>query len=164
MKKNNYLKIGLITFICFVIIEIIGDTFFEIRSKALYDFVIYSENIILLLTFVILMIGLYKFSKSWKWFIIVPLLFLVIFIIIFSIIFNKMPNEITIKEDTEVLYVNKNNPCKKIIRQAYFTGWTGDHYHSDTIRVYELFPSLRIIQGMELKNIDSGWIKILMTK
>lgn len=72
-----------------------------------------------------------------------------------------MPNQITIKADTEILYINKINSKKKVIRQEYSTGFTGDSYHSDTIRVYELNSSMRIIQKVDLREIDSNWKKVV---
>ena len=80
--------------------------------------------------------------------------------------FSKMPNEIRIKDDTEILYRDKRNSKKKVILQEYWTGFTGDSNHTDTIRVYELNSSIRIIQKADLEEInsDSNWTKIVKTR
>jgi hypothetical protein len=118
------------------------------------------------LTFILLITGFYKLKNNWKWFIIIPLLLFAVFIIVIGFLFEKMPNEITIKNDTEILYINKINPKKKVIRQEYWTGITGDSPHNDTIQVYELNSSIRIIQKADVKKIDkdTNWIKIAGTR
>ena len=137
----------------------IFEMFFEIRSESFYDFTIIFCCIILVLISIQLFIGLYKLQSNWKWLIVIPLFSFALFAFLLSSFFDKMPNEIRVKEDTEILFLYKNQPRKKIIRQMYWTGFTGDRYHSDTIRVYELNSSLRIIRKANLDELDSNWIR-----
>ena len=69
-----------------------------------------------------------------------------------------------IKEDSEGLYIHKLDTKKKVIRQEYWVGITGDSYRCDTIYVCELHPALRLIQKTNLQEIDSSWSKVEKTK
>jgi hypothetical protein len=157
VKINKPLRIGLLLLLVFIIIETVGNLFFAIRDKGFYSFVIYFELFAFLSIAAILIFGLYKLQNDWKWFFILPLaLFGIIYF--FGTFYFPFPNEITVKEDTEVLYVNSSNNNKKIVRQAYWTGVTGSSYHSDTLVVNDFCPWLRLVRPAQTSKIDNAWI------
>ena len=118
------------------------------------------KDLVVFWIFLLVTIGLFKLKTHWKWLIIIPFTLLFVLIAVLGFLFRDMPNEINIKDDTEILYVNKRNPKKKIVLQEYSTGFLGDSFHRDTIHTFQLSPSLRIVWRADLDDIDSSWMKV----
>lgn len=158
MNINKPLRLGLLLLIVFIVFETVANLFFEIRDNRFYSFATYFELISFLTIAVVLTLGLIKLQNVWKWILIIPL-GLFSFIYILGTFLFTMPNEITVKEDTEVLFVNSANKNKKIIVQVYWTGVTGSNYNSDTLIVNEFSPWLRFVRPVQTSKIDNSWIR-----
>ncbi|WP_225000407.1 hypothetical protein [Cesiribacter sp. SM1] len=159
MKVNSAFGIGLVLLLSFCVAEFLCYTFLEIRDESFYKVIQYVEYLFFMLTTVILIISFYKFRQAWKWMLILPLSVFSLVHTSGMLFLSPLPNEITVKEDTEVLFSKAPNMKEKIIVQQYWLGITGDSFISDTVQVYELCELFRISRPVSLTDVNDDWIR-----
>ncbi|MEI6950117.1 hypothetical protein V9K67_23225 [Paraflavisolibacter sp. H34] len=159
MKVNKYILCGTISLCFYLVIDEVFKDLFEIRNSNFYFYVHKSSALILVAILSLLVFGLYKLRSNWKWLFMLPVFFFLLVVTVIEFLLPDFPNQITIKEDTEILFVDRSNKNKKIIRQAFWTGFTGDSYHSDTIEVNEINAYFRISACVRSDTLGSNWIK-----
>ena len=143
----------------FISINLICYNLFEIRNSALYNLLNNTNNILIIIISVVLIIGIHRVKSNFKWIILVPFVLFIVGSAVFAVLFSSIPNGITIKSDTEILLVHKDNPNKKIIRQDYWTGLLADSHHSDTIMVYEFNKYFRYREKIKQLPVENKWLK-----
>jgi hypothetical protein len=72
----------------------------------------------------------------------------------------QLIGEKAVKDDIRILLVNKSNPNKRIIEQAYYTGITRSNENYDTVLTWDVFRNVRWTRIIDINSLDtSGWAK-----
>ena len=144
----------------FISINLICNNFFEIRNPALYKLLNNTSIFFSILILVVFILGICRLKSNFNWIILIPFILFVLTGAVFAALFSSIPNEITIKSDTEILLINRDNHNKKIIRQEYLTGLLGENYHSDTITVNEFSQYFRYRERIKQLPDENYWLKL----
>jgi hypothetical protein len=147
------LKYGIIVLAIAMALDFTLGQFFEIRNRTLYQVVDYSTTLLYFILITLILLGLYKLKFWWKWLFVIPIFSLFLIGGTMAVLFRKIGNEIDVKEDTKVLYVHKTDPRRKIIEQVYWTGFTADKRHNDTILVREINSYFRLSRKVDSKEM-----------
>jgi hypothetical protein len=68
----------------------------------------------------------------------------------------QLIGEKAVKEDRRILLVNKRNPNKRIIEQAYYTGITRSNENRDTVLTWNVFGNLRWTKNIDINSLDTS--------
>jgi len=73
----------------------------------------------------------------------------------------QLIGEKAVKEDKRILFVDKSNPNRKIVEQAYYTGITRSNMNLDTVLTWNVIGNVRWTKPIGTDAIDtSEWIKV----
>lgn len=64
--------------------------------------------------------------------------------------------EKAVKEDKRILLVNKSNPNKRIIEQAYYTGITRSNENRDTVPTWNVIGNVRWTKNIDINSLDTS--------